>query len=246
MDQRERFYDNWEAMLSAGDAIRARIHTAMPGVITAWNPDNMTCDVQPAIQYQIRRGQKWVWTELPLLIMCPVHFPAGGGVTMTFPIKPGDECLIVIAERCIDAWWQNGGIQVQAEIRMQNLSDGFVIPKVWSQPNKLEAISTNSAQVRTTDGSCFIELKEGGDVNITTTQNVTVNAALNVTVIAGKDATVHAGQDLTLQADRDVKIIAGRDLGIQIGRNWNINSADDVTIASDTAVNIKAPSIREN
>lgn len=261
MDQRERFFDRWEELQAFGDARLARAHTAMPGVIMEWFPDKMTCTVQPVINYRMLVNQTWQEIELPPLLDCPVHFPAGGGVTVTFPIKPGDECLVVFAERCIDKWWQLGGFvdgkvrtRPQLEIRMHNLSDGFVIPKVWSQPAKLSAISTDSAQMRTTDGSAFVELKEDGNVNVVTAQsitmtagqNVTINTGQNVTVNCGADATVTAENDITVHAKRDMALIADRDLGITIGRNWNINSADAVNISSDTAVNITAPQINEN
>lgn len=63
--------------------------------------------------------------------------PRGGGFALTFPVAAGDECLVVFADACIDSWWQSGGVQNQAEKRRHDLSDGIVIPGLWSQPNKL-------------------------------------------------------------------------------------------------------------
>ena len=99
----------------------------MPAVIVDFDPVAMTCSAQPAIRARVTApsgGQQHM--PLPLLLDCPVYFPSGGNCTLTFPVKPGDECLVVFASRCIDAWWQSGGVQDQAEMRMHDLSDGFV------------------------------------------------------------------------------------------------------------------------
>jgi phage baseplate assembly protein gpV len=116
---------------------------------------------------------------LPLLVDVPVIFPRGGGFTMTFPVRAGDECLVVFSDRCIDFWWQNGGVQETVDPRMHDLSDAFAIVGPQSQAKKISGISTTSVQVRTDDGASFIELKQGGSVNITTPL-LTVNGDVQV------------------------------------------------------------------
>src|SRR5260363_73502 len=72
--------------------------------------------VRPAIQGVVRRLDRETATvrteavELPLLGDVPVFFPRGGGCTLTFPVQKGDECVVVFASRCIDGWWQSGGV----------------------------------------------------------------------------------------------------------------------------------------
>jgi hypothetical protein len=115
----------------------------------------------------------------PILVDLPVIFPRGGGVTLTFPIKEGDECLIVFSSRSIDFWWQNGGVQERADGRILDLSDAFVIPGPQSQVKKISGISTTAAQLRTDDGSAFIEVASNGAVTITSPQT-TVNGPVHV------------------------------------------------------------------
>ena len=99
---------------------------------------------------------------LPLLLDCPIMFQGGGGFIGTFPIGVGDEALVVFASRCIDSWWQSGGIQTQAELRMHDLSDGFAFIGPKSQPNVISGgFSTTSAQIRSTDGQTFFDLSQG-------------------------------------------------------------------------------------
>jgi hypothetical protein len=166
MDRRERYYDPEEMMRLAMDSKQAQIWTALPAIIQSFNPDAMTCEAQPAVNGIVRQ-QDGTSKEIkmPLLLDCPVFFPGGGGLTLTFPIKPGDECLVIFASRCIDAWWQQGGIKGQAELRMHDLSDGFIFAGVRSQPRKF-SVDTVGAQLRTDDGATYLEILPNGKVRI--------------------------------------------------------------------------------
>lgn len=114
--------------------------------------------------------------QYPLIIDAPVIFPRGGGCTLTFPIKEGDECLVVFSDRCIDFWWQNGGVQSGSRDRMHDFSDAIVIPGPQSQAKKISNISMSGAQLRTDDGSAFVEVAAAGDITATTTGSMTINA----------------------------------------------------------------------
>ena len=108
---------------------QAAIWTAIPGIIQKFDAVALTCEIQPAIQGKNRKEDGTIeLVNLPLLLDCPVVFPHAGGCSLTFPIKSRDECLVIFACRAIDLWWQSGGIQPPAEIRMHDLSVGFCIP----------------------------------------------------------------------------------------------------------------------
>lgn len=166
MDRRERSGELLAAILAFKEHVAADIWTALPAIIQSFDPDKKTCVVQPAIKAQLQDPTgTTAWVSLPLLLDCPVQFPGGGGVTLTFPLKEGDECLVVFASRCIDAWWQSGGIQVQAELRMHDLSDGYIIPGISSIPKVQPDISTTEAQLRSDDGTMKIRLDpESGEL----------------------------------------------------------------------------------
>jgi len=137
------------------------------------------------------------WVALPLLLDCPVVFPRGGGCTLTFPVAEDDECLVVFASRCIDAWWSAGGVQVQSEFRMHDLSDGFAIPGPYSQATKISNISTTAAQLRSNDGEAYLQLNPTShEIDIVTPANWTAtiggNTNINVTGSANITASVSA------------------------------------------------------
>jgi phage baseplate assembly protein gpV len=159
MRQTERLGSFEEGLNSALDGRQSQIWTAVPAIIQSFDADAVTCVAQPAIKAQIRAPDgSTQWVALPLLLDCPVVFPRGGGCTLTFPIAEDDECLIVFSSRCIDAWWSSGGVQVQSEFRMHDLSDGFCLPGPFSQATKIAGISTNSVQLRSNDASTYIDL----------------------------------------------------------------------------------------
>lgn len=170
MDRRERSDSLFESISAAQQARQAGIWTAMPAIVQSFNAEQMTIVAQPAIQAQMRAPDgKVSWATLSLLLDVPVLFQGGGGYTLTFPIVAGDEALIVFSSRCLDAWWQSGGVQVQAELRMHDLSDGFALVGLRSLPRVPPAVSTTATQLRTDDGQTYIEIAPGGLVRIQAT-----------------------------------------------------------------------------
>jgi len=154
MLQEERLNDPETSLRVALDGWQAKIWTAMPGKVQSYNAEKMTCEVQPTIKGRQRAPDgKITDIEMPLCVDCPVVFPKGGGWLLTFPIAEGDEVLLVFANRCIDAWWESGGIQKQAQLRMHDLSDGFVIPGPFSTPRVPTDVSTDQVELRNTDGT---------------------------------------------------------------------------------------------
>jgi len=133
------------------------------------------------IQAGIRGEEEMEWINLPILADCPVVFPGGGGYSLTFPLKPGDEGLILISSRCIDAWWEAGGIQPQMELRMHDLSDGFFLPGIESKPMLTPMLSATDVQLRSKDGTTYIGLGPAG-VSVQSLMPVSINSASMVNI----------------------------------------------------------------
>lgn len=167
MDRRERQSDPIEAARAALDGRQAEIWTALPGIVTAYDTVAMTVSVQPAISGTITGEDGTARrASLPLLVDVPVSFPMGGDFVLTFPVAAGDECIVVFSARCIDGWWQSGGVQAPAEHRMHDLSDGMAIVGLRSQARKLANVNTEHVQLRSQDGLTYIEIQPGGKVRI--------------------------------------------------------------------------------
>lgn len=159
MQQLERVNDQLQALKTLVEGELASTWTAMPGVIDSFDPETITAVVRIAIKANQHKSDGSIaQIEIKPLCDVPVILPRGGGCVLTFPIKQGDEVLVVFASRCIDAWWQSGGVQAQAEFRMHDLSDGFAIPGPFSQVTKIAGFSADSVQLRTDDGEAYVDL----------------------------------------------------------------------------------------
>jgi hypothetical protein len=203
MDARERINDQNEALSLALDGLAARMWTSLPGIVQSWNAAANTVAVQPAIQGWVRAQDGTTsFVNLPVVPDVPVLFARGGGYTLTFPIKAGDECVLFFASRCIDAWWQLGGVQKPLDSRRHDLSDAFALVGPMSQVKKISNISATTTQLRSDDGTRFFELDTPNDrarivlPNVSavfddannqitlTAQKVVIDAATSVTVTA--------------------------------------------------------------
>lgn len=63
----------------------------------------------------------------PLLVDCPVFTLQGDGGGIQFPIVAGDQCLVLFADRNIDAWFTTGNEQPPLTPRTHDLSDGIAL-----------------------------------------------------------------------------------------------------------------------
>ena len=185
------------------DDVQSMLRVALPGIIQSYNPETVTAAIQIAIMGEDITSDGVATSDpIPLLIDVPVLFPRGGGFSITFPVTEGDECLVVFADRCIDFWWQSGGVQEAVDPRMHDLSDGFAILAPQSQTKKLSGISANSVQIRTDDGSAFLEIDQSGNINATTPQltvngNVQFNGNLSISGDVNIDGSVTSSGDQT-------------------------------------------------
>jgi hypothetical protein len=225
MKQIERYNDDLQTITTAFSGLQAGLWTAVPGIIERFDDKAITCSVQPSVKAMVTDSSGTVSSvPLPLLLDCPVQFPAGGGCTLTFPVTQGDECLVVFASRCIDGWWQSGGVQDQAELRMHDLSDGFVLLGFRSQPRVIDGISLAAVQLRSDDGQAFVEINPtshaitlstsgtldasaDGDTTVTTPL-LTLNGNLRVNGTIDASADITAGL-ISLQQHKTSGVTAG-------------------------------------
>lgn len=214
-DFREYLSDHEELLRTMQDSLQSNLWTALPGIVQKVNLGALTVEVQPAIQGVVMKpdGTKQ-YVNLPVLPDVPIIFPRGGGYSMTFPVAVGDECLVVFASRCIDSWWQSGGIQKPYEPRKHDLSDGFAIIGPYSQAKKISSVSAATVQVRSDDGSIFLEVdKTSGTIRAVAPTKVQLDTpVVEVTgVISVLNSKGSSGAAATITGDLHTtgNIIAG-------------------------------------
>lgn len=126
-------------------ALKQLLRVCIPGVIQSWDAATQTATVQVALTEQYRVAtlqqsgqgqyttlQNTIQTIKPLKFV-PIVTLRAGGFSITMPIQPGDECLLVFADQCIDSWWTSGCPSTSQSVnaivqRRHSLSDAFFIP----------------------------------------------------------------------------------------------------------------------
>ncbi|MDD3310945.1 MAG: Gp138 family membrane-puncturing spike protein [Pseudodesulfovibrio sp.] len=201
MDRRERYDDFVEAVRVAMDGRLSELWTAMPCIVESYDAEAETITAQPAVRGRVLQpdGSETL-VALPLLVDVPAIFPGAGGFTLTFPVKAGDECLVVFASRCIDAWWQSGGVGNPLETRQHDLSDGFAFVGPRCRARALDGVSTENVQLRTDDGKASVTMRP--DYTI-----VAANPAASVSLTPAGEVAAVATARISLRAP-DVIIAA--------------------------------------
>lgn len=267
--RREEYLGNaGEQQYFNNEGLQARLWTALPGIITAVDYTKFTVSVQPAIMGKTEDAEG-VQTDvqLPMLVDVPVLFPNAGGWHLTCPIQVNDECLVVFASRCIDAWWQNGGVQKPMELRMNDLSDGFCILAPYSQPMASEVtggFSNNSIIIRDDVKENYLEFVTGGDVNVLHQANLdwdtlgnadiyikgntvvkidgtldaTVEGATTITCNSTLDATVQ--DNVTLTCNANVTETVQGNLSATVQGNTSLQSTGPISVKTSATLTAEA------
>ena len=176
MNQFERISDPEEAEQKKLDSLSAQIRVAMPGIVKGVNLAAQTVTVQIALQGKISDENGEAWVNMPLLQDVPIVWPRAGGFALTLPVKAGDECLVVFGDRCIDSWWQSGGVQKPMDERTHDLSDAFAVFGITSQPRKLANVQADAIELRDDGRANWLQIKNGS-INAVTTGAITAKCA---------------------------------------------------------------------
>ena len=97
--------------------------------------------------------------EHPVLLECPVVVLYGGSSYISFPIAPGDNCLVIFNDREIDQWLYNGAQQTQVPMtaRIHDINDGFALIGIHSLQNSIANYLTNGIRLHR-DGDTKIDI----------------------------------------------------------------------------------------
>lgn len=179
------------------DARLKDLHTSLPGIIESFDPTTQLASIQPAIKriFKTNEGDIDILTptDLPILINVPVQFPRGGGFSLTFPVKKGDECLLIFCERSIDNWHKFGGVNKPGARRFHHLSDATAIVGVSSMVNKIPNYDNTNVQLKKDDGSVELTLSADGTGKFNANTEVSITAPL---ITLNGDTTINGILDV--------------------------------------------------
>lgn len=148
------------------------VHTALPGQVISYDYSTQKASIQPCLKKSYLDGTT---QEMPILNNVPVVFPKAGGASLTFPVMPGDNCLLLFIERSTDLWKSVGGIVAPNDPRKFDLSDAVAI--MGLMPFSENSLSENNEDVLLTYKNSNIRIKASGDIQIQTASKVAIGNA---------------------------------------------------------------------
>jgi len=216
IDRREELDDAEEALRLAMEGHQAGMWTTLPGIVTSADLEAQTVSVQPAIKGEtLAPDGSTSLVNLPLLVDVPIVWPRGGGYALTFPIAAGDEVLVVFGSRCIDGWWQSGGVQKAVDDRMHDLSDAFAILAPTSQPKKLANVSADSVELRNDAGTNYVRIS-GGTISLKATTAINIEAPI-VNIVGVTNQTGNYNQLSGQQVFNGITFATHKHTGVDTG-----------------------------
>lgn len=171
MDANE-FAQGIEDMISNGIA---GIHTACPATIISFDAGTCVASVKPTMTYYKSDGTT---LDYPVIIGVPVFMPKAGSSQITYPVKAGDNCLLVFAERSIDEWMGKGNSD-NHDPRRYDLTDAFCFVGMCPA----QSISADNVEV--INGGTKISLTPSNTINIVGNINVHGTIVCTGDVIGG-------------------------------------------------------------
>ena len=148
------------------------MHTAVPAIIKSYDPSTGLASVQPVAKFKKPNGETM---DYPSISGVPVVFPQSANVTIAFPIKAGDGCLLVFGEKSLDYWLY--GKETDTELSF-DLSNAVAIPslKNTGSPVMQKACSENAVVLQS--GGTTLTVKSG---EVVIDGNLTVNGKIDAT-----------------------------------------------------------------
>ncbi len=143
------------------------VHTAIPAEIVEFDSKECTATVLPLAKMVLTNGRV---IDYPQITDVPVMFQQGAGqdIAIVFPVKKGDQCLLIISEQTLDMWREEG--EQYSEMKYA-LSNAIALPGLFSRPldDVKDAVKTDSIIIR--NGKMKIAISDDhigikGDVDI--------------------------------------------------------------------------------
>ena len=189
------------------------IGTSIPAHILEFDVETQLAKVQIAIEFHSVDGDSFA---IAPIVNVPVYFGGGNAFILEHQIDTDDEGLLIVAQRCIDGWKEQGGVAPQTVLRKLDMQDAIFIPGVRSKPNVITDFQNDGVRIRSKDGTRHIHLKNTGEIEVKN-EGATVSVKTDGLVKGSNDsgyfelqaAGDFVANDATMTVDGDVKTSEG-------------------------------------
>lgn len=185
---------------TAIDSALKELHTCLPAVVT--KVFGQTIDCQPTIKRKLA-GEL---VNLPLLTNVPIRYMKTKTFSISIPIEVGDHVLVVFAERSIDTWLTQGGLQNPFDIRKHSLSDAFAFPMMYPETDLIPDFDDSNLVLKTNTGLTQIVIKKAEGIDVYGNINMVDGIITGPSVFNGPDSNAHGhNQGSDSAGDAEVK-----------------------------------------
>lgn len=149
-----------------------QVRVCMPGNITSFDSATQRCAAKPGIKMKVVDQGKASYVDLPEVQNVPVVVPyaQGAGLLLSLPIKAGDPCLLLFADRAMDNFLQKGESEMPGSAlsedttapRVHHLTDAICIPGLITDGAAVPQWSEDNIELRDFERKHFISLGPGG------------------------------------------------------------------------------------
>ena len=176
------------------------IRVSMPAKVVSYDAATNRASIKPIGTYTT---PDWQEIEYPVIHNVPIQFPCGVGGTagVTFPIKAGDGCIVIFADREIENFLNGSFCD---DMRSHSMNDAYAIPGLYSQA--VPTVKNNSNDVCIFNAGSLVVLN---------------GSQLKITLADGTKATFSGG-DLTVNG---ISLVHHKHSGITPG---NSNTGEPV------------------
>lgn len=174
------------------NSIKTSIHCIKIGEIISFDKTEQTASVR-VLHTMDGNYSLYIENEIeyPILQKVPVVVLQGGGASITFPIKAGDQCLLLFCDYMIDSWWITGEAKPSIVPRKHDIADPIAIVGINATPKAIHNYS-DYLHLKYNENSDIV-IGEQIDVN-----NETIN--LNGNTNVSEDLTVAKNASITQTA----------------------------------------------
>lgn len=203
------------------NSIKTSIHCIKIGEIVSFDKTDQTASVR--VLHIVDNNYDLYMKdtlEYPLLQKVPVVVLQGGGANITFPIKSGDQCLLLFCDFMIDAWWISGEKKSSIVPRKHDISDAIALVGVNATPKAIQ------------DYSDYLHLKYDEKSDIVIGKNIDVNNDnIHLNGATQVKETLEVKKDGTFKKDVNVEqTLTAKELNATMAATGSFRTADNKTV----------------
>lgn len=149
----------------------SNMHTVIPAVIDKFNEETCTVAVIPKAQYRMPDGTT---IDYPKINNVPLVYPHSGTITIAFPVKKGDNCLLVFGEKSLDYWRYNRDTGKEMSF---DLTDAIAIPSMNPLPDSIVRLAAKEHAVIVKTEGVTLKISDDG---VTISGSVAVEGSMTL------------------------------------------------------------------